>query len=162
MRELNKNYGIKTFDELLVSTGCSPVELASAIGTLTVERKIQMRVNCTIDLPSGEYSYGELLFMRFRKMVSIHFLQHREVSFYATKLRISPQHLSISVKKTSGRTAREWIRDAVIEEMKYQLLHSGQSIKELADRFNFPNISFFCKYFKAQTGMSPTAFRSVT
>lgn len=39
MRELNASYGIMTFDELLASTGYSPVELASAIGVLTAERK---------------------------------------------------------------------------------------------------------------------------
>lgn len=44
MSELNKNYDIKSFDELLDSTRFSPVELASAIGMLTVERKIQIRV----------------------------------------------------------------------------------------------------------------------
>ena len=159
MRELNASYGIMTFDELLALTGYSPVELASAIGILTAERKIQIRVNCLLDFPSGRHSCKELLFMRFRKLVSIHFMQHREVDFYASKLCISPKHLSTSVKTTSGRTVREWIRDAVIEEMKYHLLHSGQSVKELAARFNFPNISCFGKYFKTQTGMSPKTYR---
>ena len=162
MHELNRNYDIKSFDELLDSTGENPVELASAIGTLIAERKIQIRVNCIVDSPLiGEYSRDKLLFFRFKKLISIHFQQQRQVSFYASELCVSPKYLSTSVKTASGRTAREWINDAVVKEMKYQLAYSGQSIKEIAYRLNFPNMSFFGKYFKAQTGMSPTSYRNM-
>lgn len=162
MSELNKNYDIKSFDELLDSTGFSPVELASAIGTLTAAGKLQIRVNCTLDFPLNGSSRGELLFMKFRKLVSIHFLQHRDVGFYASVLCVSPKYLSSSVKTISGRTAREWISDTVIAEMKYQLTNTTLTIKEIAYKLNFSNISFFGKYFKAQTGMSPTFFRRLT
>ena len=137
MRELNASYGIMTFDELLASTGYSPVELASAIGVLTAERKIQIRVNCLLDF----HSCKELLFMRFRKLVSIHFMQHREVNYYASKLHISPKYLSASVKTVSGRTVREWINDAVIKEIKYQLLNTTLSIKEISCKLGFSDLS---------------------
>lgn len=141
MRELNASYGIMTFDELLASTGYSPVELASAIGVLTAERKIQIRVNCLLDFLSGRHSCKELLFMRFRKLVSIHFMQHREVNYYASKLHISPKYLSASVKTVSGRTVREWINDAVIKEIKYQLLNTTLSIKEISCKLGFSDLS---------------------
>ena len=119
MRELNASYGIMTFDELLASTGYSPVELASAIGVLTAERKIQIRVNCLLDFLSGRHSCKELLF----------------------KLHISPKYLSASVKTVSGRTVREWINDAVIKEIKYQLLNTTLSIKEISCKLGFSDLS---------------------
>lgn len=158
MRELNASYGIMTFDELLASTGYSPVELASAIGVLTAERKIQIRVNCLLDFPSGGHSCKELLFMRFRKLVSIHFMQHREVNYYASKLHITPKYLSVSVKSVSGRTVREWINDAVTKEIKYLLLNTALSIKEISGKLGF-SASSLGKYFKTQTGMSPKTYR---
>lgn len=159
MRELNASYGIMTFDELLALTGYSPVELASAIGVLTAERKIQIRVNCLLDFPSGGHSCKELLFMRFRQLVSIHFMQHREVNYYASKLHISPKYLSTSVKTVSGRTVREWINEAVIKEIKYQLLNTALSIKEISGKLGFSDLSSLGKYFKTQTGVSPKTYR---
>ena len=159
MRELNASYGIMTFDELLALTGYSQVELASAIGVLTAERKIQIRVNCLLDFPSGRHSCKELLFMRFRKLVSIHFMQHREVNYYASKLHISPKYLSTSVKTVSGRTVREWINEAVIKEIKYQLLNTALSIKEISGKLGFSDLSSLGKYFKTQTGVSPKTYR---
>lgn len=160
MYELNKSYDIKSFEDLLRLTGVSPNDLVSVIGALIIERKIQVRLNSVMDSLSGTYSRGELLFSKFKKLVAIHSLQQRQIGFYASELCVTSKYLSTVVKNVSGRTAREWINEAVVEEMKYQLAHSGQSIKEIAYQLNFPNISFFGKFFKTQTGMSPTSYRN--
>lgn len=159
MDELNKHYDIKSFEELLGLTGFSSFDLASAISLLMTEGKIQVRINSVLDTRSKNFSRREFLFSRFKKLVSTHYQQQRQVEFYASELCVTSKYLSTSVKMVSGRTAREWINDAVLREMKYQLIHSGQSIKEIAYRLNFPSISFFGKFFKKQTGMSPTSYR---
>lgn len=96
--------------------------------------------------------------MRFRKLVSIHFMQHREVNYYASKLHITPKYLSVSVKSVSGRTVREWINDAVTKEIKYLLLNTALSIKEISGKLGF-SASSLGKFFKTQTGMSPKTYR---
>ncbi|MCI7082684.1 MAG: helix-turn-helix domain-containing protein, partial [Paraprevotella sp.] len=47
----------------------------------------------------------------------------------------------------------------VINSIKQTLLYSGKSIKEIAIEYHFPSQSFFGKYFKQYTGMSPREFR---
>ncbi|MEY8555003.1 helix-turn-helix domain-containing protein [Bacteroides uniformis] len=86
-------------------------------------------------------------------------MQHREVNYYASKLHISPKYLSTSVKTVSGRTVREWINEAVIKEIKYQLLNTALSIKEISGKLGFSDLSSLGKYFKTQTGVSPKTYR---
>lgn len=86
---------------------------------------------------------------------------HRSVSYYADRLCYSPKYVSFVVKQASGRTALEWINDSAIEQIKYQLKHSDKSIKEIADDFNFSNLSFFGKYVKKHLGVSPTKYRDI-
>ena len=64
------------------------------------------------------------------------------------------------VKEVSGRTALDWINDVTMQQIKFQLKTSDSSIKEIADRFNFPNQSFFGKYVKKHLGVSPAKYRN--
>ena len=47
-----------------------------------------------------------------------------------------------------------------IKEIKFKLKHSDMSIKEIADFFNFPNPSFFGKFVKGHTGMTPLQYKT--
>ncbi|MDR1004206.1 MAG: helix-turn-helix domain-containing protein [Prevotellaceae bacterium] len=101
----------------------------------------------------------EELFDRFIRAVSESYKKERSVSFYADKLFLTPKHLSSAVKEVSGKTAGEWIENSVILEAKALLKSSDLSIQEIADELHFANQSFFGKYFKQHTGISPKEYR---
>ena len=102
----------------------------------------------------------EDVFYRFLLLVEANFQMERSVNFYADSLNITPKHLSAVAKETSGHTAGEWIDSYVVMEAKMLLNNSELSIQEISTRLNFANQSFFGKYFKHHTGMSPRAYRS--
>lgn len=102
----------------------------------------------------------EEVFYNFLLMVEENFKTERSVNFYAEKLSITPKHLSAVAKETSGHTAGEWIDSYVILEAKMLLNNSELSVQEISSKLNFANQSFFGKYFKHHTGMSPRAYRS--
>lgn len=104
-------------------------------------------------------SRKEDLFERFIRHVSESYKEERSVAFYAGKMFLTPKHLSTVVKEVSGKTAGEWIDSLVILEAKAMLKSSEQSIQEIADELHFANQSFFGKYFKHHTGMSPKEYR---
>ena len=104
-------------------------------------------------------SRKEDLFERFIRYVSEHYKEERSVSYYADKMFLTPKHLSTVVKEVSGKTAGEWIDSLVILEAKAMLKSSEQSIQEIADELHFANQSFFGKYFKHHTGLSPKEYR---
>lgn len=97
---------------------------------------------------------------QFLALVQEHFRKERFLDFYASKLEITPKHLSRTVKKQTGYTAVEWIERFVILESKVLLKSSNLNIQQIADELNFPSQSFFGKYFKKFTGLSPKEFRN--
>lgn len=101
----------------------------------------------------------EVLFNQFINLLTEHHRKERRVDFYAEQLFLSPKHLSTVVKKVSGKTAGEWIDEYVILEAKALLKYSVMSIQEVAYFMNFPNPSFFGKYFKHHTGLSPSEYK---
>lgn len=101
----------------------------------------------------------EVLFNQFINLLTEHHRKERRVDFYAEQLFLSPKHFSTVVKKVSGKTAGEWIDEYVVLEAKALLKYSAMSIQEVAYYMNFPNPSFFGKYFKHHTGMSPSEYK---
>lgn len=95
----------------------------------------------------------------FIRLVHLYYTKERSISFYASKLFISPKYLSLLVKEATGRSAAKWIDNFVIMEAKNLLRYSGKNIQQVAYQLNFSNQSAFGKYFKHLTGMSPTDFQ---
>ena len=85
--------------------------------------------------------------------------KERNLSFYADKLYLTPKYLSKLVKSASGKSAHEWIDSFVILEAKNMLKYSGMSIKSIVWELNFPNQTTFYRFFKTQTGMTPSEYR---
>jgi AraC family transcriptional activator of pobA len=95
----------------------------------------------------------------FQNLVFHHYKEHRNVQYYADSLFVSPKHLTETIKDVTGKTAGEWIDDAVILEAKVLLRNHEVSIAQVADDIHFPDQSTFGKYFKKHTGFSPTEYR---
>ena len=99
------------------------------------------------------------VFESFIQLVEEYHNKERQVGFYADKLCISSKYLSQIVKCVSGFSAPDIITKYVILEAQHLLRHTDLSVKEIADQLNFPNQSFFYKYFKAHTGCTPSSYR---
>lgn len=99
-------------------------------------------------------------FNKFLDELSKHYMHARNVGFYAERLHLTPKYLTTLLRTTTGRTATEWIDEYVVLEAKNLLKHSPMNIQEIAYYLNFSNQSFFGRYFKQHTGMTPSAYRS--
>lgn len=105
-------------------------------------------------------SRKEIVFQNFYKLLMEHFKKERNVEFYADQLFITPKHLSSTVKNVSGHSPSKWISSMVIQETKLQLQTTNRSMQEIANDLNFPNQSFFSKYFRHYTGQTPKEYRT--
>jgi len=99
------------------------------------------------------------VFEIFIELVEKYHNTERSVGFYADKLCISSKYLSQIIKNVSGFSAPDIINKYVILEAQHLLRHTEMSVKEIADQLNFPNQSFFYKYFKSHTGCTPNSYR---
>ncbi|MBQ6964326.1 MAG: AraC family transcriptional regulator [Bacteroidaceae bacterium] len=103
----------------------------------------------------------EELFMKFIAMVKEHYMENRCISFYADKMFVSPKYLSSVVHEVSGTYATDWINQHVILEAKTMLREKGVVIKDVSNKLNFANQSFFAKYFKQHTGYTPKEYKAL-
>lgn len=101
----------------------------------------------------------KIIFEQFMTLLNDHHQTERSVGFYADKLCVTPKYLSKLIKETSAKSAAEWIDQYVILEAQTLLKYSDMTIKEIADYLNFVSQSFFCKYFKHQTGITPGDYK---
>ncbi len=106
-------------------------------------------------------SHKEVVFEKFINLVFEHFRLERGLEFYAEKLCLTTKYLSTLSKSVSGKTASEWIEDVVILEAKALLKTPEMNVQMVSDRLNFPDQSFFGKYFKRITGMTPSEYKSL-
>lgn len=104
-------------------------------------------------------SRQEETFRRFITLVNEYSKQERSVNFYADKLCLTPHYLSTIIRETSGQTVMQWINQSVILEAKVLLKHSNLLVFQISDELNFPNPSFFSKFFKRMTGMTPAEYQ---
>ncbi|MBQ7984583.1 MAG: AraC family transcriptional regulator [Bacteroidales bacterium] len=101
----------------------------------------------------------ELLFADFLDLLEKNQGKLRKINDIASLLNISPKYLSSSIKKASGKNAQYWVHMTCIKAIQHKLKYSNKSIKEISFEMGFPDLSFFGKFFKTQTGMSPKEYR---
>lgn len=111
--------------------------------------------------PNIKHNRGEELFYKFITLVEDNYKHIRSLSEYASKLCVTTKYLSALVKDVSGRTAGSWIDSYVILEAKKLLSSTDMTIQQVSEALNFPNQSFFGKYFKHNAGISPSLYRKM-
>ena len=107
----------------------------------------------------SKISRQEDILWKFLTLLKQYHKEERTVNFYADKMCISPKHLSSVIKQMSHKTAHKIIADFVTMTAKRLLKTTTMSIQEISDELNFANQSFFGKFFKQNTGQSPSAYR---
>ena len=105
------------------------------------------------------HNRGIVITRSFLELVNADDGSHRSVNYYADRLCYSPKYLSSVIKMVTGKTPLQIINENAIKQIKLKLRHSDISMKELADLFDFPNPSFFGKFVKIHTGMTPMQYR---
>jgi AraC-like DNA-binding protein len=116
--------------------------------------RLYRQQNKIIDQPETN-----ILAEKFRALIAKYWSTHSNVSDYAQLLYVSSQHLNYIVKKQTGRNAGEWIQEKKILEAKRLLLHSSDSIKEIAFQTGFNDPAYFNRFFKKRSGATPFEFR---
>lgn len=104
-------------------------------------------------------SRQEEIFVKFMTEVERNYKRERSIKFYADRLCLTPKYLSSVIYSVSKRLAGEWINDYVMLEARAMLHSNSLSIQQISDSLNFPNQSFFGKYFKRHAGVSPKEYR---
>ena len=79
------------------------------------------------------------------------------VQYCADKLCMSPNYFGDLIKKTTGDTASNYIRQCIIQHAKNSLAN-GATIAQVAYELGFEYPQHLSRMFKKQTGMTPSAY----
>lgn len=101
----------------------------------------------------------DVIFNRFLISVYEHCHRERTVQFYAEEQHLSPYYFSTIIRGKSGKSALQWIENVTMTYARQYLNDSTTSIKQIAERLNFPDQSTFGRYFKHREGCSPSEYR---
>lgn len=104
-------------------------------------------------------NYNLLTLRNFQKLVEQHYKEKKLTRDYAAMLFVTPNHLNALSKHMTGRSAGELIRDRVLLEAKRLLVNAKMSVAEIAGELAFTDNSYFSKFFKKYTGVTPETFR---
>ena len=93
------------------------------------------------DQLASSRSREQTIFDRFLQLVTQHCAEHHQI-------------------QTSGTTAKDWIDRALITRIKIELRHTDKSAAQISEEMHFANPSFFSKYFRRLTGMTPGEYKN--
>ncbi len=111
---------------------------------------------------SGELSSvgrKNVLFKQFIRLLLARVRHKHTVGWYASQLCVTPQYLNRVVKSTSQKTAYEHICTTLVGALIDQLENTEEPVSQIAEAFHFPDLATMTKFFKRQTGKTPTEYR---
>jgi len=101
------------------------------------------------------------LFQQYKRLINDHFLQQRQLNFYAGALNITPAVLNSTCKKAVDKTALAVINERILLEAKILLSATGKAISEIAHDLGFADSPHFIKFFKLYTNLTPGNYREL-
>lgn len=99
------------------------------------------------------------LFVKYQNLINNYYLSKRSVKEYASLLNVTPNHLSDSIKSSTGKNALHYINQRLLIEAKNLLKFGDEDIKQIAYTLNFASPSHFGKFFKKHTLKTPANYR---
>lgn len=92
-------------------------------------------------------------------LINDHFYTEKLPKFYANKLNITTKHLNRVVKKTINKTTSQLISERIILEAKRLIVHSDNTLADIANTLEFSDYAYFSKFFKSKIGITPIGFK---
>ena len=117
---------------------------------------------CCLAVIPSEKPYCDryvVLTLQFKNLLHKKIAEEKRPGAYASMLNISGVYLNEVVKAVTGISVSAFIRAQVVLNAKRLLLHTSQSVCEIADALGYDDYSYFSRLFKKETGITPSDFR---
>lgn len=166
--------GTTTHHLTAVGTSRSTIErhgisgnLSSAIATFLCQGHSQNEainlaynyINKLFETNTGLEGRASELYNEFTDELSKHYFTNSDVAFYADKLNVSSRYLAQVARRMVGKTPKTIIDEYLYRKAEQLLNHSDKTIQEIAYALGFNSQAHFTKFFRKQSGRTPSDFR---
>lgn len=110
-------------------------------------------------VPAAVPKQKMLVLKTFKNLIEKNYRELRLPGEYASLMYITPHHLNALCRDLTGKSAGEMIRDRVLLEARRLLINVQMSAAQIAAVLNFKDASYFTRFFKKNTGLTPFEFR---
>lgn len=104
-------------------------------------------------------AYAQEQLEKLLELLELHISTHKQVSHYADMMNLSPFQVNSITKDTLGKTCSELIDEAIVLESKRYLLATTNQVNQIAHHLGYEDVSYFIRFFRKQTGLTPDVFR---
>lgn len=169
LTEQQRDYMLQLFGHLLKeSKDCNPYRQEAILIYLQLLLLEAKRISVPEAVPQRSLTTAQLLAERFTDALEKQFpitseleqVQLKTAGDFAQILNVHPNHLNATVKRVTGRTTSEHIRQRLLLEARLLLLHTDWPIAAIAHSLGFEEPANFSHFFKSQTGHTPHTFRN--
>jgi AraC family transcriptional activator of pobA len=131
-------------------------KICSLMDILYIElSRIYLGGNYTKVVRSSNYS---IKLKQLEQFINIHFAQLKSPAEYASRMNMSTKHLNRITQSLLGKSTSDLITDRVLLEAKRMLIHSENTISEIAELLGYSDYSYFSRLFKNKCGETPSDF----
>jgi AraC-like DNA-binding protein len=99
-----------------------------------------------------------LYYKDLQLLIDKHYVELKKPKDYADKLNITVKHLNKVVTSLLNKSTTGLINERIILEAKRLISHGNLTIKEIAYELNYEDYSYFSRFFKKNTGLTPSEF----
>ena len=104
-------------------------------------------------------THSEQMMQQFMDLVAEHGAQERNVTFYAQRMALTPNHLSAFVRQRTGKSVMDWLNERTLLQARVLLKHTDQTVSDIAFQLNFNEVTLFSRFFRREMGMTPIEYR---
>lgn len=151
-----KQLFVKGIHEMSKPAGFMPEMMRSLLDLILVACSTQYQEKEQV-VQKGK---GQILVKRFYQLVEEHYKNNLSINDFANYLAITPNHLTQTVKQLTGKTSNQILQAKQLLEIKRLLIHTTMSATEISDLMHFTDQSYFTKFFKKFTGLTPLQYRN--
>jgi len=109
--------------------------------------------------PASRTDHRHPLVARLTQAIEGHYRTRHAPAEYAALLNMTPKALARFARAQFGKTMTELVRERLLIDAKWDLLHTLKPVKEIAGALGFADELYFSRLFKKATGRSPSDFR---
>lgn len=109
-------------------------------------------------VPKKNITTVERIVQEYKNLLIRYCTEEHTIKFYTEKLNISPNHLNKSVRTVLNKSASDLLNEMIILEAKVLISEQQLNISQLAFAVGFEDPSYFGRFFKKHTGLTPTQY----